>query len=57
MIYMLFSTKLRRILRNAIDIGERIFKKTDILTKLVCDVADSLGETYTELYSNLKQVT
>ncbi|XP_032679320.1 alanine--tRNA ligase, mitochondrial isoform X2 [Odontomachus brunneus] len=48
--------KLRRVLRNAIDIGERIFRKTDMLAKLVYNVADNLGETYTELHSNLKQV-
>ncbi|EFN88295.1 Alanyl-tRNA synthetase, cytoplasmic [Harpegnathos saltator] len=48
--------KLRKVLRNAIDTGEKIFRKTDILAQLVCDVADNLGEVYTELHNNLKQV-
>lgn len=54
---MLFrSPKLRRILRSAIDVGEKIFKKTGIVAKLTCDVTDNLGEAYPELRYNLKQV-
>ncbi|XP_014470632.1 PREDICTED: alanine--tRNA ligase, mitochondrial isoform X1 [Dinoponera quadriceps] len=48
--------KLRRVLRNAIDIGEKIFRKTDILAELVRHVADNLGEAHEELHNNLKQV-
>lgn len=53
---LLFSPKLRRVLRSAIDIGEKIFKKTGLVAKLACNVADNLGEAYPELHSNLKQV-
>jgi len=51
-----YSPKLRRVLRSAIDIGEKIFRKTDIVAKLTYNVADNLGEAYPELHSNLKQV-
>lgn len=53
---MLFSPKLRRVLRNAIDVGEEIFKKSGMVAELACDVADNLGVAYPELHSNLKQV-
>ncbi|XP_072755160.1 alanine--tRNA ligase, mitochondrial [Anoplolepis gracilipes] len=48
--------KLRRILRNAIDVGEKIFKKPGIVAELACTVADNLGAAYPELQNNLKQV-
>nr|XP_012216572.1 PREDICTED: alanine--tRNA ligase, mitochondrial [Linepithema humile] len=48
--------KLRRVLRSAIDIGEKIFRKSGIVAKLTCNVTDNLGEAYPELYNNLKQV-
>lgn len=51
----LFSPKLRRILRSAIDVGEEIFKKSGMVAELACNVADNLA-TYPELHSNLKQV-
>lgn len=48
--------KLRRVLRNAIDIGEKVFRKPGIVSELVCNVADNLGTAYPELHTNLKQV-
>lgn len=51
-----FSPKLRRVLQNAIHIGEKVFKEPGIISKLACNVADNLGGTYPELYINLKQV-
>ncbi|KAL0130415.1 hypothetical protein PUN28_002237 [Cardiocondyla obscurior] len=48
--------KLRRVLRNAIDTGEKIFKKTGIVSELVYNVADNLGVVYPELHTKLKQV-
>lgn len=48
--------KLRKILRNAIDVGEKIFKKPGIVTELACTVVDNLGAAYPELHTNLKQV-
>ncbi|XP_070166786.1 alanine--tRNA ligase, mitochondrial [Polyergus mexicanus] len=48
--------KLRRILRNAIDVGEKIFKKPGIVTELACTVADNLSAVYPELHNNLKRV-
>lgn len=48
--------KLRRILRNAIDVGEKIFKKPGIVTELAWTVADNLSAVYPELHNNLKQV-
>ncbi|EZA47311.1 Alanyl-tRNA synthetase, mitochondrial [Ooceraea biroi] len=48
--------KLRRILRNAMNIEEKIFRKTGIVAELTGRVADSLGVVYPELHSNLKQV-
>lgn len=51
-----FSPKLRRVLRNAIDVGEKIFKKSNIISELACHVANNLGVAYPELRNNLKQV-
>lgn len=51
-----FSPKLRKVLRNAIDVGEKVFKKPSIVSELVCNVADNLGVAYPELHTNLKQV-
>ncbi|XP_018307520.1 alanine--tRNA ligase, mitochondrial [Mycetomoellerius zeteki] len=48
--------KLRKVLRHAIDIGEKIFRKSGIVSELACNVADNLGVTYPELHTNLKQV-
>ncbi|XP_011878135.1 PREDICTED: alanine--tRNA ligase, mitochondrial [Vollenhovia emeryi] len=48
--------KLRRVLRNAIGVGEKVFRKSGIISELACDVADNLGVTYPELHTNLKQV-
>lgn len=48
--------KLRKVLRNAIDVGEKVFKKPSIVSELVCNVADNLGVAYPELHTNLKQV-
>ncbi|GAB1868191.1 alanine--tRNA ligase [Camponotus japonicus] len=48
--------KLRRILRNAINMGEKIFKKSGIVTELAYTVADNLDAAYPELHNNLKQV-
>lgn len=53
---MFHSPKLRRVLRNAIEIGETVFRKNGIVADLACNVADSLGTVYPELQSNLKQV-
>lgn len=52
----LFRPKLRRVLRNAIEVGERIFRKTGIVGELAYSVADNLGIAYPELHRNLKQV-
>lgn len=51
-----FSPKLRRVLRNAIDVGEKVFRKPSIISELACHVADNLGIAYPELRTNLKQV-
>ncbi|XP_077269962.1 alanine--tRNA ligase, mitochondrial [Temnothorax americanus] len=48
--------KLRRVLRNAIDVGEKVFKKPGIISELACNVADNLGVAYPELHTNLKQI-
>ncbi|XP_011051624.1 PREDICTED: alanine--tRNA ligase, mitochondrial [Acromyrmex echinatior] len=48
--------KLRKILRHAMDIGEKTFRKSGIVSELACNVADNLGVTYPELHTNLKQV-
>lgn len=48
--------KLRRILRTAIEIEEKIFRKPGIITELTGCVADNLGVIYPELHKNLKQV-
>ncbi|KYN36791.1 Alanyl-tRNA synthetase, mitochondrial [Trachymyrmex septentrionalis] len=48
--------KLRKILRHAMDVGEKIFRKSGIVSELACNVADNLGVTYPELHTNLKQV-
>lgn len=53
---MFTSKKLRRILRNAINMGEKIFKKSGIVTELAYTVADNLDAAYPELHNNLKQV-
>ncbi|XP_043260582.1 alanine--tRNA ligase, mitochondrial isoform X2 [Colletes gigas] len=50
------SNKLRKIIRKAIDIGENTFKKQGILLELSYAVADSLGDVYPELQTNLKKV-
>lgn len=51
-----FSPKLRKVLRNAIDIGEKVFRKPGIISELAYHVADNLGVVYPELHTNLKQV-
>lgn len=51
-----FSPKLRKVLRNAINIGEKVFRKPGIISELVYNVADNLGVAYPELHTNLKQV-
>jgi len=38
------------------DVGEKIFRKSSIISELACNVADNLGVTYPELHTNLKQV-
>ena len=48
--------KLRKIIRKAIDVGERVFKMQGILSELSCAVADNLGSVYPELHENLKKV-
>ncbi|XP_011639548.1 alanine--tRNA ligase, mitochondrial [Pogonomyrmex barbatus] len=48
--------KLRKILRHAIDVGEKVFNRSGIISKLTCNVADNLSIVYPELHSNLKQV-
>lgn len=53
---MFTRKKLRRILRNAINVGEKIFKKSGIVTELAYTVADNLNAAYPELHNNLKQV-
>jgi len=53
---LIFRPKLRKILRNAINIEEKIFRKTGIIAELTGHVVDNLGIVYPELYSNLKQV-
>ncbi|XP_053987093.1 alanine--tRNA ligase, mitochondrial isoform X1 [Hylaeus volcanicus] len=50
------NNKLRRIIRKAIDIGEKTFKKQGILSELSYVVADNLGDVYPELQNNLKKV-
>jgi len=51
-----FSPKLRKVLRNAIEIGEKVFRKPGIVSELACSVADNLSVAYSELHTNLKQV-
>lgn len=55
-IFVTFSQKLRRVLRKALDVSEKTFRKTDLLNELSFRVAEMLGETYPELHRNLKQV-
>ncbi|KZC13771.1 Alanine--tRNA ligase, mitochondrial [Dufourea novaeangliae] len=50
------NNKLRKIIRKAIDVGERVFKKENILLELSYAVADNLGDVYPELQTNLKKV-
>jgi len=51
-----FSPKLRKVLRNAIEIGEKVFRKPGIVSELAYSVADNLSVAYSELHTNLKQV-
>ncbi|XP_078046501.1 alanine--tRNA ligase, mitochondrial isoform X2 [Augochlora pura] len=48
--------KLRKIIRKVITTGEEIFKQEKILQELSYVVTDTLGDTYPELQTNLKQV-
>ncbi|XP_076291242.1 alanine--tRNA ligase, mitochondrial isoform X2 [Lasioglossum baleicum] len=48
--------KLRKIIRKVIDTGEKVFKKEKILSELSYAVADTLGDVYPELQTNLKKV-
>ncbi|XP_026673811.1 alanine--tRNA ligase, mitochondrial isoform X3 [Ceratina calcarata] len=50
------SNKLRRIIRKSIDIGEKVFKKQGIIPELSYVVAETLGDAYPELETNLKKV-
>ncbi|XP_031846952.1 alanine--tRNA ligase, mitochondrial isoform X3 [Nomia melanderi] len=50
------NKKLRKIIRKAIDIGEKVFKKEKILSELSYTVAENLGDVYPELQTNLKKV-
>ncbi|KAG7202205.1 hypothetical protein KM043_015879 [Ampulex compressa] len=50
------NNKLRRVIRKAIDVGEKVFNKSGILFELSFTVMDILGDTYPELQTNLKQV-
>nr|XP_012137630.1 PREDICTED: alanine--tRNA ligase, mitochondrial isoform X1 [Megachile rotundata] len=50
------SNKLRKIIRKVVDIGEKTFKKRDILPELAYAVAENLGDVYPELQNNLKTV-
>ncbi|XP_033228068.1 alanine--tRNA ligase, mitochondrial [Belonocnema kinseyi] len=50
------NQKLRRVLRRALDVSEKTFRKTDLVNELSFRVAEMLGETYPELHRNLKQV-
>ncbi|XP_029041186.1 alanine--tRNA ligase, mitochondrial [Osmia bicornis bicornis] len=50
------SNKLRKIIRKAIDVGEKVFKKQGILHELSYAVAENLGDVYPELQDNLKTV-
>lgn len=53
---MLFSYKLRRVLRKAMTVGERVFRRSGILQELTYHVAETLGDVYPEIRKNLKQV-
>ncbi|XP_076161952.1 alanine--tRNA ligase, mitochondrial isoform X2 [Ptiloglossa arizonensis] len=48
--------KLRRIIRKAIAVSEKTFKKEGMLLELSNAVADNLGDVYPELQNNLKKV-
>ncbi|XP_015593600.1 alanine--tRNA ligase, mitochondrial [Cephus cinctus] len=48
--------KLRRILRKAIDVSNKTFKKNGLLRELTFHVANGLGDTYPELQKNLLKV-
>lgn len=48
--------KLRKVLRKALDVGEKVFRQSGLLNELCFRVADSLGDVYPELQKNLKQV-
>ncbi|XP_036145275.1 alanine--tRNA ligase, mitochondrial isoform X2 [Monomorium pharaonis] len=48
--------KLRKVLRKAIDVGEKVFRKRGIVSELAYSVIDNLGIAYPELHTNLKQV-
>ncbi|XP_012266707.2 alanine--tRNA ligase, mitochondrial [Athalia rosae] len=48
--------KLRKVLRKALDVGEKVFRQNGLLNELSFHVADSLTDVYPELGKNLKQV-
>ncbi|KAK0179803.1 hypothetical protein PV327_005520 [Microctonus hyperodae] len=48
--------KLRRIIRKAINIGIETFQSNNLLHELSYHVAESLGDVYPEVQTNLKQV-
>ncbi|KAK0172011.1 hypothetical protein PV328_005388 [Microctonus aethiopoides] len=48
--------KLRRIIRKAINIGIETFQSNNLLHELSYHVAESLGDVYPEIQTNLKQI-
>ncbi|XP_046617355.1 alanine--tRNA ligase, mitochondrial isoform X1 [Neodiprion virginianus] len=48
--------KLRKVLRKAVDVGEKVFQQSGLLHELSFRVADNLGNVYPEIQKNLKQV-